>query len=86
MKKLLLFTFAIGMVACSKPDAPVETPKPKTCNCVKQTWLKGILQPNSAYYFNGGTEFYSNNCSDDGKIIPGSQGNGIIFEYRVKCN
>jgi hypothetical protein len=82
---LLLVTLAIGMVACSNDDAPT-TPTPKPCNCLKQTWVKPILSPSTAWYFNGDTEFYSNNCADNGKVIPGNSGQGVEFQYRIKCN
>ncbi len=84
MKKLFLSALAIGMMACSNDDQP--TPKPTTCNCLKQTWVKQTLSYPAVWYFNGDTEFYSNNCADNGKVISGNSGQGYDFQYRVKCN
>jgi hypothetical protein len=85
MKKIItLLAIGFTFISCDKDDATTTTPP--SCNCVKQTWVKPILSPSTAWYFNGDTEFYSNNCADNGKVIPGNSGQGVEFQYRIKCN
>lgn len=86
MKKIItLLAIGFTFTSCDKDDVD-PTPKPQTCNCVKQTWIRQINPTLTQWNFNGATEFYSNNCTDDGKIINGHSGQGLEFQYRVKCN
>jgi hypothetical protein len=85
MKKLLLLAAALLFISCSKDDKDTELIDP-TCECLKQTWVRQTNPTVTAWSFNGATEFYSNDCDDDGKIFPGNSGQGIEFQYRIKCD
>jgi hypothetical protein len=88
MKKLLLIALmAVAAVSCKKEEAPkpAPTPTPKPCICEKQTWLRPQLVLPFQWRTNGTTEFYSNNCADNGRVLPGHTGLGYVFEYRIVC-
>lgn len=85
MKKIItLLAIGFTFISCDKDDATTTTPP--SCNCVKQTWIRQINPTLTQWNFNGATEFYSNNCADNGKVIPGHTGQGLEFQYRIKCN
>jgi hypothetical protein len=86
MKKLLLIALmAVAAVSCKKEEAPKPAPTPKPCICEKQTWLRPQLVLPFQWRTNGTTEFYSNNCADNGRVLPGHTGLGYVFEYRIVC-
>ena len=84
MKKLILLV-AVAFIGCTPNEKEQQIINPKTCDCYKETWIKPILGSQNSWYANGYKEFYSNNCSDDGKVLPGHSGNGVEFQYRIKC-
>jgi hypothetical protein len=79
MKKLIL----ILAIATTFFSCEAEEVTSNTCECVKETWLR---YNGGAWYHNGATSFYSNDCSDDGDIINGHSGQGYDFQYRINCN
>ena len=83
MKKIITIAALVLLMSCDKDEA-VTTPP--SCNCVKQTWIRQINPTVTQWNFNGSTEPYSTNCADDGKVLPGHTGQGLEFQYRVKCN
>ena len=87
MKKLALLLTIVILYGCKKEEQTIKTPTPiKTCDCQKQTWIKRSIELPIAWRWNGGTEFYSNNCADNGRVVGGYSGNGYDIEYRIKCN
>jgi hypothetical protein len=85
MKKLLLIALmAVAAISCKKEEAP-KPATPKPCICEKQTWLRPQLVLPFQWRTNGTTEFFSNNCADNGRVLPGHTGLGYVFEYRIVC-
>jgi len=85
MKKLLLIALmAVAAISCKKEEAP-KPATPKPCICEKQTWIKRSIDLPAAWMWNGGTEFYSNKCADNGLRVGGYSGNGFDIEYRIVC-
>lgn len=87
MKKLILVAMiAMSAIACKK-DEIVEPVKPTTCEIwsQKQTRTFGIGIAMTQWSNVGDPKFHSNNCSDAGKILPGStlnNHNGTTVELR----
>ena len=99
MKKTLLL-LAITMFSCSRDEMPepVAAPVKKECYVERVTEFRqvtfnssGVITSDSGYIPNGAREFYSKNCDDCGKVLPGAtetQGVGFIRYLRAvtKCN
>ena len=95
MKKLLLITLmAVAAISCKKEEV---TPKPvvTVCTMMAKRQVKTIKTINYVVVnetmwadANIPLEFYSNNCSDEGKIIErttqfvGGAGNQTAYYYR----
>ena len=96
MKKLIL----IGIVfisSCSTPEITPPTPVVTTCNVEKYTEVRTIVyatatqpQTDTGFVENGAKAFYSNDCKDCGKVLPGgSSTSGLNYyqeiRYIAKC-
>lgn len=93
MKIIKLLLLTILFVSCEAEDSITSN----ECECIKYTEVRVILYDDNnnvlndtGYQENGATEFYSNDCEDDNKIIGGHTGQFpnqiVMFRYNVKCN
>ena len=71
MKKLILIC-TIALVGCTTEDTKTE------CDCNAISTINNIP--------NGETYFYSNDCSDDGKMLFEFYEPGFVSRIIVKCN
>ena len=78
MKTLILILLAIFLIGCE-----AEQSEQSTCDCYKETWVR---YGQNEWYKNGSSNFYSNDCDDDGREVgqPYS-GQGYDVKYIVDC-
>lgn len=94
MKKLILILLAIILNSCTADEIPQTEPvKPTTCEMWKFVQMRQWTTVNGVttyidWTYTGTKEFYSNNCADEGKIIPWYGGSASAnyeirsFEFR----
>jgi hypothetical protein len=97
VKKITLLA-ALLIISCTKPEIPTQpNPTPVVCNVQRYTEVRTITFNNSGsiisdtgFVENGAKSFYSNNCNDCGKILPGGYSGTTLniyaeIRYVAKC-